>query len=97
MHILPVIPETEAGSNFLQEDHLTPFLKPQAVHVLKTTKICKANDKLLQIVGCIKHYVQVGQLRERVSFLLCERLVVPAIFWMWLLWSIRGMYLPKTC
>lgn len=75
----PVILDIAAGSNFLQESQLPPFLKTQGLRVSKTTKIHYTDDIAFCIVGSVKLYVHVGRITELVNFLVCERLAVPAI------------------
>lgn len=62
MRKLPVNLDIEAGSKFLQEDQMTPFMKAHVVYKPGTAKILDTKNKLLRILRSFKLYIHVSEM-----------------------------------
>lgn len=74
-----VVLNAGTGTNFHCDDHLTTFLKSLVIPATTAPKIHDANDNALHIFGCLNLHVDVDRLTELFTFMMCERLAVPAI------------------
>lgn len=80
MHKVPVSLDTWVGSNFLQTDCITPFLRTGIVQKSVTAKNHNANNKGLRIISSFKLCVHGSQTTKLANFLKRKKLAVPAIF-----------------